>query len=252
MNRTAGSGSTQQIGSLLIDHYSHEVSLDGHLIHMTHSEFTLLTTLTGSPRRAFSNDYLTQILQLNNLTNESHALKVIVSRLRRKLGESGRQPQRVMTVHGYGYRFESEPVSDPASILAADAPALHCDHEPISAFVMVDFDRRISWASDSIEQLIAWRPIDLVDRILYDLIHPDDRDYAKAFRNELDEGNAVAMTLRWLTASGHYTRLEARARPVVGPDGTTTAFLGELRATKNDLDTWNTTPQAIHMQTQNH
>ena len=100
-------------GSLIIDRDAREVTIDGQPINLTNAEFTLLTTLADSPRRAFRSEYLTEVLTDSEWVSEVHALQVTVSRLRRKLGESGTQPRRVITVHGYGYRMN--PTRDPIS-----------------------------------------------------------------------------------------------------------------------------------------
>lgn len=229
MNRTAINRSTQQFGSLRIDHEAHEVSLDGHPIHLTLSEFILLTTLAESPRRAFSNEYLTQILTRSDWVNENHALQVTVSRLRRKLGESGRQPRRVVTVHGYGYRFEPDAAPDLAVVHAADEMSLSSDPALQSAFILAALDRTILWASDSMKHLLGWQPTELQGKVLYELIHADDTPVASEARTDLDAGFPSAMVLHFQTASGDYRLVEALARPIIGSDGATISFLGEYR-----------------------
>jgi len=234
MDQMRGSRSSQQFGTLFIDHEAHEVCISGHPIHLTLSEFTLLTTLAEYPRRAFSNEYLTQILTRSDWVEGSHGLQAIVSRLRRKLGESGRNPKLVVSVHGYGYRFEPERTENSGSAVAETVSAAQTTHVSDAAFAMVDLDRRIAWASTSSEQILEWRADDLQGKILYDLIHADDLHYALAFRGSLDEGHPVTMTLRLRTASGDYQRLEAVTRPIFSPVGVLTSFLCEFRRAPND------------------
>ncbi len=229
-----GSRPSQQFGSLFIDHEAHEVCLSGHPIHLTLSEFILLTTLAEYPRRAFSNEYLTRILTRSDWVDETHALQATVSRLRRKLGESGRQQHRVLTVRSYGYRFEPGPAPELASGFTATEPTSLCEHESVSAFAMVDLDFRIAWASASVEQILEWHAGDLQGKVLDDLVHADDLHYVMAFRSALNQGHEAKMTFRLRTASGDYKRMQAAARPSFSSLGVLTSYMSEFRFESKD------------------
>ena len=206
-------------GSLIVDSLAHEVTLDGHLVHLTRAEFTLLAALAEHPRRAFSREYLTQVVTGSDWASDTHALDTVVCRLRNKLGETGSQPRRIVTVHGYGYRFEPDQTSNPVQ----------------SAFVMVDINRTIVWANDAFDHLLRWKPTELHGKVLYDLIHPDDRPRALAARADLDAGFPAAMVLRFQTRYGDYRLVEALARPVLADDRTVVAFLGEYRLAASEM-----------------
>lgn len=247
MKSTVINGSSQQFGDLRIDHEAHEVSLNGHPIHLTLSEFVLLTTLAESPRRAFSNEYLTQILTRSDWLNTNHALQVTVSRLRRKLGESGRQPKRIVTVHGYGYRFEPDKGPDLAAAMAATAQPAPPDPSMLCAYAVVAVDRRILWVSDGFTQLLDWPPSDLQDTDLYELIHPDDSIHAMAAREYLDEGSPAAAAVHLINAAGEYRLVEALARPLLDPQGKIVCFLNEFRPATAVRIAECATPSPIHM-----
>ena len=247
MNHTGSGRAIQQFGSLLIDHDAHEVLLDGHPVPLTLAEFTLLATLAQSPRRAFTNEHLTGVLTGSDWVDDNHALQVTVSRLRTKLGESGRQPNRVINIHGYGYRFEPGSSPEVASALPIGIPKEQPDQESLVAFALVDFDCRIVWASDSIEQLLGWRPSDLEGRFTSDFIHAEEWHDLMTLRRNLTEGHAVAMVLRLRTASGKDTRMQVLARPLIGLDGTPFSFLDEFRPLPSDSATLATTPDVIHL-----
>jgi len=90
---------------LAIDRLKHEVSVDGHPVSFTATEFRLLYSLASHPGRVFTRDQL-----LSRVIGESAAvidrnIDVHVRAVRKKLG-----PYRelVETVRGVGYRFRDE------------------------------------------------------------------------------------------------------------------------------------------------
>lgn len=90
---------------LSIDRLKHEVSIDGHPVPFTATEFRLLYCLASHPGRVFTRDQL-----LSRVIGESVAvidrnIDVHVRAVRKKLG-----PYRELleTVRGVGYRFRDE------------------------------------------------------------------------------------------------------------------------------------------------
>lgn len=236
----------RSIGALVIDSDAREVTIDGQPVPLTNAEYTLLSTLAESPRRAFSSEHLTHVLTDSEWVNEVHALHVTVSRLRRKLGESGSQPRRVVTVHGYGYRYEPVQAPDLSAAMTSNAQVAPRDSSTLSAFAIMSLDRMILWASDSFTQLLGWQPADLLGTVLYELIHPDDRPHAMAAREDLNAGLPTAFVIHLRTATGEYRHVEALARPIVGPSGETSAFLGEFRIATAAQATALPVPDPIH------
>lgn len=234
----------QGSGSLVIDREAHEVSVDGLAVHLTNAEYTLLTTLANSPRRAFSSEHLTQVLTNSEWISETHCLHVTVSRLRRKLGESGTQPRRIVTVHGYGYRFEPEAAPDLAEAMGVNAQPSSLDLSMLRAFALVGLDRSILWASDSFTQLLGWHPRDLQGTSIYELMHPGDQPNAMAVREELNKGFPVAAFGHLRDTAGGYRLFEVLVRPIIGPDGATMSFLGEYRPATSDMLP---TPESIRL-----
>ena len=219
----------QQLPTLLIDHNAHEVSLDGNPIHLTRAEFTLLTTLADSPRRALSSHYLTQVLTDNGWATGIYSLRMLVSRLRTKLGESENQYRRIVTVHGYGYRFEPDKAPDFAAAMASKSQIAPGELST-SAFALVSLERNLLWASDSFMHLLGWQPSELIGTSLYGLIHPDDKPSAMSGRKDLDNGMPAAFLFHLRNNTGQYRLMEALAYPILDHCGHVICFLGEYRA----------------------
>ena len=218
----------QQLQTLHIDHDAYEVILDGNPIHLTRAEFTLLTTFVDSPRQALSSHYLMQVLTDNGWLSEIYSLRMLVSRLRTKLGESGNQFRRIVTVHGYGYRFEPDTATDLATAMASKSQ-IALGNLSTSAFALVSLARNILWASDSFMQVLGWQPSDLIGMSLYELMHPDDKPSAMSGRKDLDQGIPAAFFLHLRNNTGQYRLVEALARPILDHCGHVICFLGEYR-----------------------
>jgi DNA-binding response OmpR family regulator len=98
---------------LVINNRSHEVLLGGVIIDLTKTEFDLLRVMATHPRRVFTTRQLFQSVWSSNFFDADHVVETHVSRLRRKLGESGTHPRYIHTVRGVGYRFEPHALTQP-------------------------------------------------------------------------------------------------------------------------------------------
>lgn len=75
-------------------------------VSLTRSEFDLLRHFCLNPGIVQSRERLQQVVSHRQWSAEDRTIDVLVSRLRRKLAESGRAPAAISTVHGEGYIFE--------------------------------------------------------------------------------------------------------------------------------------------------
>ena len=109
--RRQGTGATEKIhvGALTVDVASHSATLEGKTMHLTRKEFELLTVLVANPGRAFSREFLVQRIWGSDFEGFDRAVDTHVTRLRKKLGALG---ERIVTVWGVGYRFNSETEKD--------------------------------------------------------------------------------------------------------------------------------------------
>jgi DNA-binding response OmpR family regulator len=91
---------------LEIDPIRREVMLAGEPVHTTRKEFELLHLLASNPGRVFSRGQLLETVWGYVWTGASDTVTVHVRRLRSKIERDPSDPQRLITVHGVGYRFE--------------------------------------------------------------------------------------------------------------------------------------------------
>lgn len=218
----------QRFGPLVINRAARMVSVDGRPINLTKVEYALLDELTQAPRRAFSSEHLMRVISGSDWVRETHAIQVYVSRLRAKLGESGSQPRRVITVHGFGYRFEPAETDGPSQATATDdgqRPQVPVDE--VLVHLLVSLDRTVLWISSHITLLLGWDTSQVQDTFVYDLFHPGERRAALQLRKDLDTGNVAAFRGRMRTADNGYRLIDGFVRPILGRSGTPEMFLGQ-------------------------
>jgi DNA-binding response OmpR family regulator len=91
--------------SLRISRNSHTVELNGRSIAMTTNEFDLLWHLAFHAGRVLSRESLYAELRGIDYDGLDRSMDVMVSRLRKKLGDDAAAPKRIKTIWGQGYLF---------------------------------------------------------------------------------------------------------------------------------------------------
>lgn len=90
-----------------IDPASREVRVDGAAVELTPKEFDLLVFLASSPRQVFSrSQILEHVWDSNTDWQDPSTVTVHMRRLRQKIESDPKNPRRLITVWGVGYRFE--------------------------------------------------------------------------------------------------------------------------------------------------
>ena len=92
-------------GRLSIDEERHEVRVDGTLVELTPTEWSLLTTLAGTPGRVFSRAELVNRVRGYEFDGYERTIDSHVKNLRRKVESDPHSPVVVETVLGAGYRL---------------------------------------------------------------------------------------------------------------------------------------------------
>ena len=105
LDRATGSSTVRRLGGLQIDLGRHEVVVDGDRVHLTLSEFKVLSLLAEQPERIVSRRELMQHLWASEHVGDEHACEVHISNLRRKIERDPTKPERLVTVRGLGYKL---------------------------------------------------------------------------------------------------------------------------------------------------
>ncbi len=93
-------------GDILISRQSRTAYKNGIALEMTGKEFELLTLLIENKGRTLSKEQIFSQIWGGDSFSEPQTLTVHINRLRQKLEEDPKNPKRIVTVWGVGYRYE--------------------------------------------------------------------------------------------------------------------------------------------------
>ncbi len=95
-------------GALRIDLANREVHLRGQQVSLTRKEFSLLSQLAKQPGRLITQPQLLREMWGPTHEEDAHYLRILVGKLRHKLGDDASAPQYIITEPGVGLRFLSK------------------------------------------------------------------------------------------------------------------------------------------------
>ena len=102
LSRNSG---VRTVGALRLDVNHHAATVADRPLQLTPSEFRLLSLLATEPGRVFTREELVRHLWQSDFLGDRRAIDVHISNLRRKLEPNPRQPRRLVTVRGSGYKL---------------------------------------------------------------------------------------------------------------------------------------------------
>ncbi|MBQ9956207.1 MAG: response regulator transcription factor [Ruminococcus sp.] len=94
-------------GNLRINKESRSVMKNDSPVEMTAKEFDLLMLLMENKGKALSKDFLFNQIWGSDSFSEQQTLTVHIKWLRQKIEDNPKQPRRIQTVWGVGYKYES-------------------------------------------------------------------------------------------------------------------------------------------------
>ncbi len=92
-------------GNLVINGGERQVTIGGNRVSLTAKEFDLLTFLASSPGRAYDRQELLDYVWGYQFSGYEHTVNSHINRLRAKIELDASNPQFILTVWGFGYRF---------------------------------------------------------------------------------------------------------------------------------------------------
>jgi len=92
-------------GALVVDLPRREVFLDGAPVALTRKEFAVLAMLVRHPGRVVSQQQILRDIWGPTHVQDTHYLRIVMGKLRQKLGDDATTPRWLKTEPGVGYRF---------------------------------------------------------------------------------------------------------------------------------------------------
>jgi len=92
------------VGNVTLDRELRRVTVDGHAVKLTFSEFELLGCLMSRPGHAYNRQELLRAIWGDSAYRDPRAIDVHIRHLREKLEETPESPTLILTVPGRGYR----------------------------------------------------------------------------------------------------------------------------------------------------
>lgn len=92
-------------GHLRIDLARREVAIDGAALVLSRKEFALLSLLLRNAGRVITQPQLLREIWGPTHTDDAHYVRILVGKLRQKLGDDAAQPRYIATEPGVGLRF---------------------------------------------------------------------------------------------------------------------------------------------------
>jgi DNA-binding response OmpR family regulator len=101
-------GDVLAVGNLRLDLDARRVEVKGEEVMLRPKEFDLLARLVAGKGQAVTREQLMSQVWDEHWSGSTKTLDMHVSSLRRKLAEHGEDPATIVTLRGYGYRYDPE------------------------------------------------------------------------------------------------------------------------------------------------
>lgn len=99
---------TLTAGGLSLDAASLTVEKGGRTVALTPMEYKILSVLMRAPGRIFTKVQLYEAAAGEYFEGDDNTMMVHISKLREKIEDDPRNPRRIVTVRGLGYKFEAK------------------------------------------------------------------------------------------------------------------------------------------------
>ncbi len=111
--RARGEQTIFQTANLWVNLDTHEVKVDNRIINLTPTEFQLLSALIQDSGRTVNHDTLLRRVWGPEYSNRRDYLKLYIWYLRQKIEQDPRNPKRIVSERGQGYRLFMEQQPQP-------------------------------------------------------------------------------------------------------------------------------------------
>jgi len=100
-------------GALTIDYSTRQVTVATERVHLTPTEYRLLTTMAENTNRVLTHDYLLSHVWGVEYSDDVHILRATIWRLRQKIEHDAANPDYILNEPGVGYRLTTASTTAP-------------------------------------------------------------------------------------------------------------------------------------------
>lgn len=93
---------------LVIDIPAHVVKKGGEIVDLTPNEYKILLTLAQNPHKTFTRSQLVSLALGYDFEGYDRTVDTHIKNLRQKIEDDMKDPVYIVTVYGFGYKFEGE------------------------------------------------------------------------------------------------------------------------------------------------
>ncbi|HET7699333.1 MAG TPA: winged helix-turn-helix domain-containing protein [Candidatus Limnocylindria bacterium] len=171
VRRAVTSGPVYRHRGLVLDVSAHTVHLHGRAIDLTAQQFAILRTLFEANGATLDRPrLLARIESLDDEPPSERAIDLHVTRLRRRLGDSAKEPRYIEAVYGVGYRLATSEAG--VNALGDDAEDVLCAlPDPL---LVVDRLLRIRFVNDAATRFLARGRSEIVGQRCGDVLECQD------------------------------------------------------------------------------
>lgn len=193
VRRAVTAGPVYRHRGLVMDVAAHSLRLHGRPVELTAQQFAILRTLFEANGATLDRArLLARIESLDDEPPSERAIDLHVTRLRRRLGDSAREPRYVEAVYGVGYRLATSDAG--LNELGDDAEDVLCAlPDPL---LVIDRQLRVRFANDAATRFLALPRTQVVGRRCGDVLECQDcrgfgLDGPRCFAFAIQSGNAA-------------------------------------------------------------
>lgn len=188
VRRAISSGPVYRHRGLVLDVMAHSVRMHGRAIEVTAQQFAILRALFESNGATLDRPrLLARIESLDDEPPSERAIDLHVTRLRRRLGDSAKEPRYIEAVYGVGYRLATSDAG--TNELGDEAEDVLCAlPDPL---LVVDRQLRIRFVNDAATRFLARERSEVVGQRCGDVLECQD---CRGF--DLDGPRCFALAIR--------------------------------------------------------
>ena len=96
---------SQECKTLQVDEQRMVISLEGQPLELTTAEYEVLKLLMEKPGYVLSREFIANNVESMRWESTDKSIDVVISRIRKKLGDNPKNPRFIKSIKGAGYKF---------------------------------------------------------------------------------------------------------------------------------------------------